>query len=133
MVTRVGQEDRNLPALLAVSKPLGIEGNTVILGFDYGVLKDKFEDRLTARELVAATLTDLLGTKCIVRCVVAGDYIPPPQPADSTTQPDQTLTESQVDNPGGTGERSDVSKRSGVNRNAFYSLADELGGEVRES
>lgn len=139
MVTRVGQEDRNLPALLAVSRPLGVEGNAVILGFDYGVLKDKFEDRLTARELVAATLSDLLGTKCLVRCVVAGNYIPPPQPADSATPSDQTQTEPQVDTSGRTGEHGDaskhsgVSKRSDVDRNAFYSLADELGGEVRES
>lgn len=133
MVARVGQEDRNLPALLAVSKPLGVEGNAVILGFDYGVLKDKFEDRLTSRELVAATLSDLLGTKCIVRCVVVGEYIPPPQPTDGATQPDQSETEPQIEEGSNTEERGDMSKRSDIDRNAFYSLAEELGGEVRET
>jgi DNA polymerase III subunit gamma/tau len=45
MVERVGQEDKNLPALLAMCKPLAIEGDTLVLGFDFPVLKEKFESK----------------------------------------------------------------------------------------
>ncbi|MFW6097456.1 MAG: hypothetical protein ACOC9Z_05250, partial [Chloroflexota bacterium] len=129
MVVRVGQEDRNLPALLNVSKPLAIEGNAIVLGFDYGVLKEKFEDRPGARELVAATLSDLLGAKCIVRCVVSDKYTPPePTPEqeleeESETQADATQPTSSPPS----------ETETTVDRDAFYALADELGGEVRES
>lgn len=129
MVVRVGQEDRNLPALLNVSKPLAIEGNAIVLGFDYGVLKEKFEDRPGARELVAATLSDLLGAKCIVRCVVSDRYTPP-EPA-----PEQELEEepeSQADATQPTSSPPSETETT-VDRDAFYALADELGGEVRES
>lgn len=123
MVVRVGQEDRNLPALINVSKPLGVEGNAVILGFDYGVLKEKFEDRHTSRELVAATLSELLGAKCTVRCVVSSQYEPPPPPVTEASSP-TTADDAGPETP---------DAPSGVDREAFYALADELGGDVRES
>ncbi|MFW5942473.1 MAG: DNA polymerase III subunit gamma/tau [Chloroflexota bacterium] len=107
MVSAVGSQDRNLPALLAVCKPLAIEGNAIVLGFEFPVLKDKFEDKPQAREMVAATMSELLGQKCTVRCVVSGKYTPPApveDPADAA-----------------------------VDRDEFYALADELGGKVRES
>ncbi|MFW6063654.1 MAG: DNA polymerase III subunit gamma/tau [Chloroflexota bacterium] len=107
MVSEVGSQDRNLPALLAVCKPLAIEGNAIVLGFEFPVLKDKFEDKPQAREMVAATMSELLGQKCTVRCVVSGKYTPPApveDPADAA-----------------------------VDRDEFYALADELGGKVRES
>ena len=120
MIVRVGQQDRNLPALLNVSKPLGVEGNAIILGFDYGVLKDKFEARLESRELVAATLSDLLGAKCIVRSVVTAQYTPPPEPSTPKSAPPQSAEEQ-------------PSPGAGIDRDAFYALAKELGGQVRES
>lgn len=112
MVERVGRHDRNLPALLAVCRPLGVEGNAIVLGFDYAVLKDKFETRPETRELVADTLSQLLGAKCTVRCVVTAQYTPLPDP-----QPAQQETPA----------------KSGVDKAEFYALAEELGGEVKES
>ncbi len=113
MVARVGQKDRNLPPLLAMCKPLGVEGSAIILGFEYGMLKDKFEDRGEARELVASNMSDLLGAKCIVRSVVTAQYTPPPEPQAGKPTPEQLDTL--------------------VDREAFYALAEELGGQVRES
>src|SRR5690606_20225214 len=80
MVERVAQEDKNLPALLAMCKPLATEDDTLILGFDFPVLKEKFESKPEARALVGSVLTALLGTRCKVRCVVTKQYTPPPQP-----------------------------------------------------
>ncbi|HSM56024.1 MAG TPA: DNA polymerase III subunit gamma/tau [Candidatus Sulfomarinibacteraceae bacterium] len=107
MVSQVGRQDRNLPALLAVCKPLAVEGNAIVLGFEFPVLKDKFEDKPKAREMVAATMSELLGQKCTVRCVVSSKYTPP----------------APVEDPAG----------DDVDRDEFYALADELGGQVRES
>ncbi len=110
MVERVARHDRNLPALLAVCKPLAVEGQAIILGFDYGVLKDKFESRPETRELVADTLGDLLGAKCSVRSVLTAQYTPLP-PAEPEA----------------------ASQAGGIDLDEFYALADELGGQVRES
>jgi hypothetical protein len=62
---------------MASCKPLAIEGNTVILGFDFPILKDKFERWPEARENVTELLSDLLGRKCLVRAVVTEQYTPP--------------------------------------------------------
>ncbi|MDX1614134.1 MAG: DNA polymerase III subunit gamma/tau [Candidatus Promineifilaceae bacterium] len=78
----VAERDRNLPALLASCKPLGAEGHTVILGFDYPILKDKFERWPQARDMVGDALSRLLGQKCLVRTVITAQYIPP---ADEAT------------------------------------------------
>ena len=43
MVAQVSQEDKNLPALLAMCKPLAVEGNIIILGFDFPIFKEKFD------------------------------------------------------------------------------------------
>ncbi|MDT8305430.1 MAG: DNA polymerase III subunit gamma/tau [Anaerolineae bacterium] len=80
MIERAGQEDKNLPPLLAMCKPLGVEGDTLVLGFDFPVLKEKFESKPEARAIVGKALTALLETRCKVRCVVTKQYTPPPQP-----------------------------------------------------
>ncbi|HUS94743.1 MAG TPA: DNA polymerase III subunit gamma/tau [Patescibacteria group bacterium] len=72
----VALKDRNLPALLASCKPLAVEGNMLILGFDYSILKDKFDDRPKARTVVCDGLSELLGIQCLVRTVVTNQYIP---------------------------------------------------------
>jgi DNA polymerase III subunit gamma/tau len=80
MVERVGQQDKNLPPLLAMCKPLAIEGDTLVLGFDFPVLKEKFESKPEARAVIGKALSALLETRCKVRCVVTKQYTPPPQP-----------------------------------------------------
>jgi DNA polymerase-3 subunit gamma/tau len=72
----VAHKDRSLPALLASCKPLAVEGNTLILGFDYSILKDKFDDRPKALAVVSDSLSELLGFHCLVRTVVTDQYIP---------------------------------------------------------
>ncbi len=70
----IGKRDKNLQALLASCKPLALEGNVLILGFDYQILKDKFDGKAQAKENIADSLTKLLGTKCIVSTVVTENY-----------------------------------------------------------
>jgi DNA polymerase-3 subunit gamma/tau len=77
MRERVGQIDRNLPALLASCKPLAVEGTTLILGFDYPILRDKFDKKKTAKEVIAEVFSVILETKCAVRAVVTGEYALP--------------------------------------------------------
>jgi DNA polymerase-3 subunit gamma/tau len=70
----IGKRDKKLQALLAASKPLALEGNVLILGFDYPILKDKFDGKAQASENIADSLSTLLGTKCLVRTVVTENY-----------------------------------------------------------
>jgi DNA polymerase-3 subunit gamma/tau len=74
---RVAKRDSNLPALLASSKPLATEGTTLILGFDYLILKEKFERKKDAKEIVNSELSALLKRPVTVRTVVTEKYIPP--------------------------------------------------------
>ena len=74
MVTQVGKVDKNLPALLAMSKPLAVEGKLIILGFDYPIFKEKFDRTEKAAGMLEDTFSQLLGTKCGVRCVVTSEY-----------------------------------------------------------
>ncbi len=69
-----GRMDKSLPALLASCKPLAMEGNRLILGFDYPILKDKFDKKPQAKEIVARALGDLLGATCQVQSVVTEQY-----------------------------------------------------------
>jgi hypothetical protein len=77
---RVGKRDTNLPALLASSKPLATEGSILILGFDYPILKEKFERKKEAKEIVATELSELLQSPITVRTVVTEQYVPPATP-----------------------------------------------------
>jgi DNA polymerase-3 subunit gamma/tau len=74
---RVGKRDSNLPALLASSKPLAAEGTMLILGFDYPILKEKFERKKQASDIVALELSELTGSKITLRTVVTDQYVPP--------------------------------------------------------
>ena len=77
MVNLAGQSQRNLPALLNMSKPLSMEGSTIILGFDFPIFKDKFDKHPGAPQLVGEVFSHLLQTKCNVRAVVTSDYTIP--------------------------------------------------------
>ena len=73
---RVGQIDKSLPALLASCKPLGTEGDFVIFGFDYPILKDKFDKKKRAADTVADVIGELVGSKCRIKTVVTSQYEP---------------------------------------------------------
>ncbi len=74
MTQQVGRQNKNLPALLTMCKPLAIEGRTIILGFDYPLLKDKFDKTQAAADLVVAAFRALSGTECLIRTVATADY-----------------------------------------------------------
>lgn len=74
MVNRAGAENKNMPALLNMGKPLAVEGNTAVIGFDYPIFKMKFDDTRGASQLLADILSDLTGEACTIRAVNTGDY-----------------------------------------------------------
>ena len=77
MLARVEQANRNLPALLNMGKPLAVEGSTIILGFDYPIFKDKFDQTADAIQVVGDIFSQLVGAKCLVRAVVTSEYTIP--------------------------------------------------------
>lgn len=81
MTQRVGRHTKNLPALLTMCKPLAIEGHTIVLGFDYPLLQDKFDKTAGALELVTDTFGALGATDSAVRTVTTSDY-PVPIPRE---------------------------------------------------
>jgi DNA polymerase-3 subunit gamma/tau len=74
LVTRAGADNKNMPALLNMGKPMAVEGNTAVIGFDYPIFKDKFDNTSGATELLGDILSELLGRPCLVRGVVTSDY-----------------------------------------------------------
>lgn len=81
----VARLDKSLPALLASCKPLATEGNILILGFDYPILKDKFDNKPRANDVLSEALGELIGVSCFVRTVVTDQY----RPTSATTEIDQ--------------------------------------------
>lgn len=114
IVRQVAQNDRNLPAMLKMGRILNVEGKTVILGFQYPIFKDKFDDHAQAKEVVGDALSDVLGDKFTIRAVVADSYTIP-----AGVQKKKMNNGRKPSPP--TISRADVE-----------ALARELGGEVRE-
>lgn len=77
MVAAVGQEDKNLPALLAMCKPLAVEGDIIILGFDFPIFKEKFDKTEHGAVIIGSAFSELTGVKCGIRCVATSEYIVP--------------------------------------------------------
>lgn len=82
LVAQSGEKIKNLPALLNMGKPLAAEGRTLVIGFDYPLFKDKFDNLAGAVPLVSDMLTELLGQDTTVRGVVTSEYTVPVQPDD---------------------------------------------------
>jgi hypothetical protein len=77
MVVRVGQRHKNLPPLLGMCRPLAVEGNRIILGFDYPIFKDKFDKMDGAAHAVTEAYRELTGVHCAIRLVVTSEYTVP--------------------------------------------------------
>jgi DNA polymerase-3 subunit gamma/tau len=77
MVSQVGEENKNLPPLLAMCKPLAVEGTMIILGFDFPIFKEKFDKTEGAAASISQAFSSILGTKCGVRSVVTSEYVVP--------------------------------------------------------
>ncbi len=116
MVQRLERRDRNLPPLLAMCKPLAVEGNTLFLGFQFPQLKEKFERRPEVIGYMAEAYQALIGVECRIRCVLNEQY-----------QPGLAGLAASAGSPGG------AAKTVANEREAFLALADELGGTVQES
>jgi DNA polymerase-3 subunit gamma/tau len=78
----VDERDRNLKALLASCKPIAAEGKTLILGFDFPILKDKFDAKPHNSEIISDGLKQLLGASFIVKTVISKQYAPQIPPVD---------------------------------------------------
>lgn len=74
MLTRIGQRNKNLPALLNMGKPLAVEGSTIVLGFDFPIFKEKFDKTAGAPQVIGEVYSELLNTKCTVRSVATSEY-----------------------------------------------------------
>jgi DNA polymerase III subunit gamma/tau len=77
MLDQVGRSHKNLPPLLNMSKPLGVEGQTIILGFDYPIFKEKFTNSDGAAHAIGEAFSNLLGTHCTIRTVITSEYSVP--------------------------------------------------------
>jgi len=82
LVNRAAQQNKNMPALLGMGKPLGVEGNTAVIGFDYPIFRQKFEDTRGAAQLLADILSQLTGHPCHIRAVNTSDYTVPVDPKE---------------------------------------------------
>ena len=128
----VSAQNRNLGALLSSAKPLGVEGEVVIIGFDFPLLKQKFDQTPQAVSLVVEALAKAMGRPCQLRCVVSGQYLVPKAPAavapppENTPQPDAP----QPDAPQPDAPQPDVPVT--IDSDAIRALAAELGGVVTE-
>jgi len=74
LVTRAGDHNKNLPPLLNMGKPLAVEGETAVIGFDFPIFKEKFDNTGGAADLLGGILSELLGRRCLVRGVVTSEY-----------------------------------------------------------
>jgi hypothetical protein len=74
LVNRAGAENRNMPALLNMGKPLAIEGNSIVIGFDYPIFKEKFDNTPGAIQLLGQLFSDITGQHCNVRAVITSSY-----------------------------------------------------------
>jgi DNA polymerase III subunit gamma/tau len=81
-INHSGEKIKNLPALLNMGKPLATEGRTLVIGFDYPLFKDKFDNLPEATHLVGDILTELLGQTTTARSVVTSEYSVPVQSDD---------------------------------------------------
>lgn len=77
MVARVGHYHKNLPPLLAMCRPLAVEGVCIILGFDYPIFKSKFDKMEGAARAVTEAYRELTGVPCTIRLVVTSEYAVP--------------------------------------------------------
>jgi DNA polymerase-3 subunit gamma/tau len=74
---RLKKRDATLPNLIASAKPLAVEGDVVVIGFDWPVVKEKFERKQEAKGVMGEELGSLLHTQLSLRSVVTSKYTPP--------------------------------------------------------
>lgn len=88
----VRDKDKNLQSLLAMTKPLAIENGTLVLGFEYPILRDKFRDNVQGIGEVSDILSALCGVKCQVRAVLTKEYSVVAEPNSAKPAPSPAKT-----------------------------------------
>ncbi len=72
----LAQKSPTLLKRLASGKPLAVEGAALVLGFDYEILKGKFDREKDAKPLIEDILSELLNSRISLRTVVTANYRP---------------------------------------------------------
>jgi DNA polymerase-3 subunit gamma/tau len=71
ILARVKQANRNAEALLrSAAEPIGVEGDVIVLGFQYQVHAEKFEKEKKWKETVERALGHIFQRQCYVRCML---------------------------------------------------------------
>ncbi|MCX7838119.1 MAG: DNA polymerase III subunit gamma/tau [Anaerolineae bacterium] len=71
ILARVKQSNRNAEALLrSAAEPIGVEGDVIVLGFQYQVHAEKFEKEKKWKETVERALGQIFQRPCRVKCVL---------------------------------------------------------------
>ena len=68
----VGERNKVAEIMLTEAKPLGMDGNTLVVGHNTGALANSINSKHNNDD-IAAVLTEKLGTEVAVRCVVGTD------------------------------------------------------------
>jgi DNA polymerase III gamma/tau subunit len=72
VLARVKQLNRNAEALLrSAAEPIKVEGDVIVLGFQYQVHAEKFEKEPKWKENVERSFDQILQRKCRVKCMLA--------------------------------------------------------------
>jgi DNA polymerase-3 subunit gamma/tau len=71
VLTRVKQLNRNTEAMLrSAAEPLQVDGDVIVLGFQYQVHAEKFEKEPKWKEVVERALDQVFQRKCRVKCML---------------------------------------------------------------
>jgi DNA polymerase-3 subunit gamma/tau len=78
----------SLEALMRSCEPVAVEGDVVLLGFTHNFHRSKVEEQHN-RQLVEDVLSSLVGQRCSVRCVLAGQERAAPSPRRAQAEPSE--------------------------------------------
>jgi DNA polymerase-3 subunit gamma/tau len=76
----------SLEALMRSCEPVAVEGDVVLLGFTHNFHRSKVEEQHN-KQLVEDVLSGLVGQRCSVRCVLAGQERAAPSPQRAQAEP----------------------------------------------
>ncbi len=79
IIVQLGQQNKNLPPLMAMAKPLALEGMSVVVGFDFPIFRHKFDTTEGAAAALTAALRAHTNSAATIRSVVTSEYAVPIQ------------------------------------------------------
>jgi len=96
LLSAIRPRNLSLEALLRSGRPVGVEGNTVLIGFVHKFHRSKVEEEAN-RQAVEETLAQLLGRPVRVRCVLVSDDGPKQARRPPTPQPQRPAAPQEED------------------------------------